>query len=187
MRLLCFFLPLTAEQMFCSKCGSSISPGSAFCNKCGTPVATRPPTTQTTPTTRRAEKAEKHEKHEKGEKGEKQEKSGGPLGGALVGGSVLIWLGITFYFQTIGVLSSNNSWAYFLLGMGVILMADGVVAAMQKRPAFIGLLIGGAAIALIGAGNILSSWQNLWPLFLILVGIAVIVGGFTARRRSPTP
>ena len=177
--------------MFCSKCGSSIAPGSAFCNKCGAPVATRPQTVQTTPGMGRVEMAEKHEKHEKREKGEKREKrekSGGSMGGALLGGSILIWLGVSFYLQTIGVLSASIWWAYFLLGLGVILIAYGLVRVLQAGPAYTGLLIGGAVLAFIGAANIVSSvWQDAWPLFLILLGVAVIVGGLTARRRSPTP
>jgi len=130
---------------------------------------------------------EKAEKQEKSEKKEKQEKSGGTLGGALVGGSILIWLGISFYLQSIGYLSWQNWWAYFLLGLGVILIADGLVGSLQRNPGFVGMVIGGGVLAFIGAASILSTWQYLWPLFLVLLGIAVIVGGITARRRSPTP
>lgn len=178
---------MPGDQVFCSKCGSSISPGSAFCGKCGAAVATRPPTTQAPMAPRRMERGEKHEKHEKGEKNEKQEKGGGSTGGALAGGSVLIWLGITFYLQRVGVLGADIWWAYFLLGIGGILIADGLVRSLQKDRAFPGLLIGGAVLVLIGATSIQSGWQDFWPLLLVVLGVAVIAGGLTSRRRSPTP
>lgn len=135
------------------------------------------------------EQSEKHEKHEKQEKGEKREKheKGGTMGGAFVGGSILIWLGITFYLQNIGYLASDIWWAYFILGIGVILIVDGLAGAIRKHPGYLGLLIGGAVLGFLGLSSILSLWQNLWPLFIVLLGAAVIVGGLASRRRSPTP
>jgi hypothetical protein len=186
---------LTSEQMFCSKCGSAIAAGSAFCSKCGAPVtstAQAPQAQLSWREQRRMERRERrmHEKQEKGEKaekGEKQEKGGGSMAGPLVGGSVLIWLGISVYLERIGVFSSNIWPAYFLVGLGLILVADGLVRSLQRDRAYFGLLIGGAVLVLVGATIIQSSWENLWPLLLVLLGVAVIVGGLTARRRSPTP
>jgi peptidoglycan/LPS O-acetylase OafA/YrhL len=136
---------------------------------------------------RRHEKGEKSEKGEKHEKEEKMEKGGSGMGGALVGGLVLIWLGIAVYLQQTGTFSSNDWSAYFLVGLGLILVADGLLRSMQGSRAFTGLIIGGAVLVLIGATVVQSSWQSFWPLILVIIGVAVIVGGFSARRRSPSP
>jgi hypothetical protein len=140
---------------------------------------------------RRAERYEKHEKHEKNEKGEKNEKNekggGGGMLGALIGGLVLIWLGATVYFQEVGYLGSNLWPGYFVLGLGVILLADAFVRVAQGFRGYIGLAIGGAVLVFVGLTVIESNWQNFWPLILVVLGVAVIAGGLTGRRRSPTP
>jgi hypothetical protein len=177
----CFLM--SERQAFCSKCGSPAVPGAAFCNRCGAPLGLGAQAAPA-PASRRYEKEEKHEKHEKGEKREKGE---GGMGGALVGGSVLIWLGITFYLMTIGYLGSQVWWAYFVLGIGIILLVDGLVRGLQRSRAFPGLVIGGAVLVLVGATAIQTGLQNLWPLVFVLIGALIIVGGLAGRRRSPTP
>ena len=103
---------------------------------------------------RRAERRERYEKHEKGEKAEKNEKQekgrGGGIGGALVGGLVLIWLGLAVYFQQIGYLSPNLWPGYFVVGLGAILLLDGLVRLAQGLRGYIGLAIGGAVLVFVG-------------------------------------
>jgi hypothetical protein len=184
---------MSGPAKFCRKCGMPLPEDSTFCPKCGTPVlvsATTTPLPSSGPTYgRRREKGEKHEKREKNEKNEKgNEKRGeeGGLLGALVGGSIVIWLGVTFYLQQLGYLASNDWWAYFIVGIGVILVLEGGFLFARGRRG-LGPIIGGAVLIFIGGSSILNAATNAWPLILVAIGVAVIVGGFAARRRVPSP
>lgn len=161
--------------------------GATFCPKCGTPVSTIGGVPGQQPY-RRNEKSEKREKHEKNEKNEKGR--GGSILGPLVGGLILIWLGVTFTLQQNGYLPANDWWAYFVAGIGAILIFEGLVLFAQGRTG-IGPIIGGAILMLIGLNYLVSLRYNyvnqLWPLIIVLVGVLVILGGLSARRRVPRP
>ncbi len=177
---------------FCHRCGAQLPQGATFCPKCGAAVAsaaTPQATTVQPSTTRRGEKSEKHEKREKDEKGEKGGGGGGMLG-ALVGGLILIWLGITFYLEQNGYLASDIWWAYFIAGVGAILVVQGVVV-YSRGHVGLGPLVGGAVLVFIGLTSIASrSFRleaQLWPLLLVALGIIVVFAGVASRRRVPTP
>lgn len=110
--------------------------------------------------------------------------------GALVGGLVLIWLGTTFFLEQNGLLSSEIWWAYFLAGVGAILVLQGAVI-YSRGHIGLGPVIGGVVLIFIGLGTIAAFNFNFvnkfWPLLLVAIGILVIIGGFTARRRVPAP
>ncbi len=178
---------------FCSKCGAQLSGGVSFCPKCGaavTPASAVQAVGQTQRIERR-EKGEKNEKHEKREKHEKHEKGGlQSMLAAVVAGAVLIWLGITFYLEQNGNLASDIWGAYFLAGVGAILILDGLVL-YSRRHAWLGPLAGGACALVLGAGSILGHEyrfsQDVWPLVIVALGICVIVLGMVARSRVPKP
>ena len=67
-------------------------------------------------------------KHEKNEKGR-----GGDITGPLTGGLILIWLGVTFFLQQNGYIASDNWWAYFLTGIGAILIIQGAMRFAKSR------------------------------------------------------
>ncbi len=181
---------MAANAGFCAKCGAQLTVGSAFCPKCGAPVAT---VAQATGAGRR-EKQEKHEKREKNEKQEKREKhekgTDAGLLYALVGGSVLIWLGVTFYLEQAGYLPSDIWSDYFLAGVGVILILDGLALYLRSR---VGLtpLAGGICALVLGVGTIAAHQfnytQEIWPLIIAALGVCVIAFGVAARRRAPRP
>jgi hypothetical protein len=134
---------------------------------------------------------EKGEKHEKREKNEKVEKGGaGGILGPLIGGLVIIWLGTTFYLEQNGYLASDIWWAYFISGVGVILILEGVLIYARGHVG-IGPIIGGAVLAFIGVSSIATSnfrfQAQVWPLFLIGIGVLVLIGGIFSRRRVPAP
>jgi hypothetical protein len=188
---------VSSENKFCHNCGAPLVPGAAFCARCGTSLTATTATPPSPPPSapqpeypyrrHRHEKQEKQEKYEKNEKGEKGGRGTGIIG-PLTGGLILIWLGITFYLQQANVVPFNqNWWAYFISGIGAILILQGILLfAMHRRP-FYGPLIGGAFLILIGVpfiGN--YNWGNVWPLFIIVIGVAILASAF-ARRRTPTP
>jgi peptidoglycan/LPS O-acetylase OafA/YrhL len=137
---------------------------------------------------RRRHRQEKQEKNEKGEKNEKNEKGrGGDLTGPITGGLILIWLGVTFFLSQNNYISSDNWWAYFLMGLGAILILQGVLRfGMSKRP-FIGSFIGGAVILIIGFSFVQGFSANLWPLILVAIGAAVLLSAVAGRQRRPAP
>jgi hypothetical protein len=179
-------------ESFCSRCGSRIPVGAGFCPNCGLAVSGPPSGQPQSPATpRRQEKYygrgyEKQEQHN--EKGEKNEKGrGGDITGAITGGLILVWLGVTFFLQENGYLASGNWWAYFIMGIGAILILHGVMrSAMSRRP-FVGSFIGGVVLIIIGFAFIQGFTASLWPLILVAIGVAVLVSAMMGRRRRPPP
>lgn len=201
---------MSSTSRYCHKCGTELPLGASFCPVCGTPVyAPSPtgPTSQPPPGTsapppftsppyydrrayrewrreqRRNEKGEKGEKNEKGEKGGE---SGGAVIGPLIGGAILIWLGLTFYLQQLGYLG-GNWWALFIVGIGIILILQGFLLYGRSHRPFFGPFIGGAILIIIGLSAYYNSVNNLWPLILVVIGLAVLASAFGYRRRTPPP
>ena len=184
---------MSDTSRFCHKCGAELPAGSSFCARCGTPVAGAAegvPGPQPTPYGARRyrnEKSEKQEKHEKEEKGEKS--GGGRRGnviGSIVGGLILVWLGITFYLQQIGTIPPSNWWAYFIAGIGVIIILQGILLYSMRRRPFYGPFIGGAVLLFVGLSFIYNAWGSFWPLILVVIGVAILVSAL-ARSRTPRP
>jgi len=116
---------------YCPKCGNKIEEDMSFCPKCGSPLKAAQPAPAPTPMYRRGEKEEKHEKQEKGEKAEKHEKRGSPFLGLLIGGAVLIFLGLLSYLQIQGYFRAEETGAYFLIIVGVLVVFGGLYAAVM--------------------------------------------------------
>lgn len=184
-----------SQSRYCHKCGSALPSGATFCPSCGTAVAAVPSVVQGAapaagPAPARHERHEKSEKQEKQEKREKNEKGrGGDLAGAITGGLILILLGILLYYATIGgtAITFGNFWQYLIIGVGVILVVQGIIRYGEKGTPYLGSFIGGAVMIIIGLGFISSNNLDLWPLILIVLGAAAIVSAFTVRRRIPVP
>jgi len=84
--------------------------------------------------------------------------------------------------------SWDNWWELFLIGLGAVLIVQGVIRYAQNRTSFIGTMIGGVIILLIGlVFYIGADVGDLWPLVLVVIGIAVLVSAVLGRRRVPTP
>jgi hypothetical protein len=179
---------------FCHKCGAQLPQGATFCPRCGAAAASSasPQSGPQQPATAwRNERREKHEKGEKHEKNEKAEKGGGGgMLGPVVGGLVIIWLGTTFYLEQNGYLASDIWWAYFISGIGVILILEGVVI-YSRGHVGLGPVIGGAILVFAGVSSIATSnfkfQTQLWPLFLVAIGFLVLLGGISSRRRVRAP
>jgi DNA-directed RNA polymerase subunit RPC12/RpoP len=179
---------------YCSKCGREVKDSDIFCPNCGASlkVAEKPARSAAY---RRGEKQEKNEKEERQEKQEKREKSekhqekrGGGVVGSVLGGLILVWLGISFYAGQQGIVPSTDWGSFFLLGLGAIIIARGVVAALQWKKVSLayGWFIGGAVVFMIGLSGTLGI-RNWWPLVLMAIGVAVIIGALAERSKNPRP
>jgi hypothetical protein len=136
---------------------------------------------------RRAERYEKYEKNEKLEKGEKG-RGRAAIVGPITGGLISIWLGATFYLQQENLLPSDNWWAYFLAGIGAIIILQGILQYALTQRGFYGSFIGGAILLILGIAFIYNyNFSFFWPLVLVVIGIAVLASAFTARRNRPIP
>jgi uncharacterized membrane protein YvbJ len=127
---------------FCAQCGAEVHEEMVFCPKCGAPLTAKMPGVAATPAHHRGEKDEKNEKTEKAEKREKEEKWEQPEKhekretaaiGPLIGGLFLIFLGLMFYLQVLGHRVWESAWAFFLIVVGVIIIA-GVLWAKRSFP-----------------------------------------------------
>ena len=179
----------SSGSAYCHKCGAELPVGSSFCPKCGTPItasAAEAPQAQYYRRGReyRHEKYEKQEKHEKNEKGEKGR--GGSIIGPVIGGAILIWLGLTFYLQQVGTFPAANWWAYFIMGIGIIIILQGVLLYSRHRRPIYGPFIGGAILFLIGLSFVYNAWNDFWPLIIVVIGIAILASAL-ARSRTPAP
>lgn len=170
---------------YCPKCGTEVTENDIFCPKCGAPikaVETRPRREE------KQEKGEKREKEEKREKAEKHEKRGVEVTAPIVGGLILIWLGITLFLAQYGTVSWDIWWAYFLVGLGIILIIRAILfAAIAKRIGLAyGSLVGGIVLLLIGSAAI-SGLKYWWAVLLVALGVFVILMALLQIRRTPRP
>jgi len=104
-----------------------------------------------------------------------------PLSG-VTGGLILILLGVLFLLTTLDYISWGDWWAYFVLGLGCILILEALirVARTGDRQPVTGKLIGGSVLIIIGAAYVFGmvTW---WPLILIAVGLVIIVTSLAQR------
>lgn len=133
----------------------------------------------------RGEREEKDEKHH-----EKEEKGRGDQLNAAVWGLIIIWAGLVFLADNMGVFSSLRggvpgtflfrfeAWSLIFLGAGVILLLEAVVRVLMPayRRAVTGTVILGIVFIAIGLGNLIS-WNVVWPLLLIGIGALILLRG----------
>ncbi len=172
---------------FCPKCGKENPEEAVFCSQCGQNLKA---TDKVVYRATRSEKNEKNEKDEGREKREKNEKNEGPgaMWGAVMGGLILLWLGVTFLLQQYNYLSSSNWWMWFVGGLGVILVLRGAMLYIQTSSwgASSGLMVGGAILIFIATASYMGV-NEWWPFIFILLGAFVIFGAMMARKRTPRP
>lgn len=111
------------------------------------------------------------EKEESKDKAAKTDRYSG-----ITGGLILILLGVLFLLSTHHYIAWYDWWAYFVMGLGVILILDFVVRAASgaERGAHTGKLVAGAVLIVVGASHIfgMSTW---WPLILVAVGLILLL------------
>jgi hypothetical protein len=135
---------------------------------------------------RRDEKGEKEEekRREKDEKSWDEKWREDPLS-AVVWASILVWVGIALLIGNLGVLDdvALDGWSLAFAGAGAILLLEALVryAIPTYRRPVLGSLILGLVFLTIGLGD-LGIWDAIWPLAIILIGVALLLRGFGWRR-----
>lgn len=117
---------------------------------------------------------------------------------AVVGAAILIWAGMVLLAGNLGILESLRNtvsdipglgvlgnirtWGLIFIGAGTIVLL-GVLARMAvpayRRPVG-GSIIFALILIALGLGNLVS-WNLLWPLILIGIGLAILLGGLLRR------
>ena len=169
---------------YCPVCGKEVSEDDEFCSKCQTSL--KEPRLR--PVRRREEKDEKDEKDERNEKNEKDEKHEDDQAGAITGGLVVVWLGVSFALRNMGYYPWADMGGVFLLGIGVILILRGL---WQYSKSGIldhgfGYLVGGAFVAFLGA-NIVFDIRDTWAFFVIGLGLIIVLRALMTRGSNPAP
>ena len=164
---------------YCPRCGKEVKEDDIYCPQCQAPLKVERPVYR-----RHDEKNERDEKREKSEKGEHEDKALG----TLTGGLILLWLGVSFLIREYGYVTWANWWAYFVLGVGAILILRGLMAYVKTSNWHVssGYFIGGAILALLGAGEIFNI-RNWWAVIIIVFGVYIILSGVMQRGRNPRP
>jgi uncharacterized membrane protein YhhN len=92
--------------------------------------------------------------------------------------------GTFLFLATQGYIKWEDWWAYFLLGLGVVFIAEALArqAVPEYRRPILGRLIAGLVLICIGASNIygLREW---WPLIIVVVGILLLAYGWQRLRK----
>lgn len=151
---------------------------------------------------------QKYEKQEKEEKDEKEvqkheEKTmeekwhRDPLG-TMIWALILIWAGLVWLGWNFGVLehyaflkrliASNGNieppiWSLIFLGAGVLILIEVVIRLVipTYRRSVIGSIIVAAIFLGIGLGDLVS-WNLIWPVVIIAIGLMIIIQGLFRRK-----
>ncbi len=103
----------------------------------------------------------------------------------ITGGLIVVWLGVAFLLRNMGFLYWRNWWAYFIFGIGVILILESIIRSTipQYRCGVTGKLMGGIILVAVG-GIFIYGARDWWPLIIIAVGIIIIFGTIWKFRSS---
>lgn len=136
----------------------------------------------------RSEKEEKDDSQWGGEKWGGEKWASDPLG-RVIFALIIIWAGVAFLLMNLtgdgeaflGI-DDENVWAVVLAGAGVIIWFEVLlrVAMPAHRRPLGGRIILGTILVVIGVGGAFD--VELWPLIIIAVGAAMLLGYFTGTR-----
>ena len=111
--------------------------------------------------------------------------------GSVIGALVLIWLGVVFLavqnpemVRLPFSISWDNVWAFFLVGLGALLILEALLRVMFPAPRrIVGPLIWGIILLVIGVAGLFPGMgvEKLWPLALIVGGLGLLLTNVLRR------
>lgn len=139
------------------------------------------------------EEEKRHEKEdEKREEKSAEEKwQRDPLG-TLIWAGIFIWAGVVLLASNLGYLDTwatqlgvpdLTAWNFVFLGAALLLVLE--IVLRLAIPAYRRPVVGTAIFALILFGIGLGDrfgWELIWPAILIILGLSILLRGFTRRR-----
>lgn len=139
---------------------------------------------------RKNEKQEKEEKDEK-DRGEREwdkgeQWSGGDALGPIIWGLIIIFAGLAFAAVNLGMypwLTWENVWSVIFIGAGLLFVLEVIIRILMptyRRPIRGRIILAFVALA-IGLGGLIG-WEVTWPLIIIAVGLAIVIGVFVRPR-----
>ena len=126
-----------------------------------------------------------HEKQE--EKSWEEKRRRDPLG-SIAWAVILIWAGVVFLasnmnlLETLGPIGLMDAWSLVFAGAGVIMIVMVFVRLLvpEYRTHVVGTLILGMVFLGIGLKDTFG-WNIIWPIVLIVLGLAFLFGGIFRR------
>ena len=103
--------------------------------------------------------------------------------------AIFIWGGLVAFAGTLNLFNYNwegHGWAVFLLGTGVILIGKVIIRVLipEYRRAIGGSLIIGFILLAVGISDLTGwSWDYIWPIILVAIGLSILLRGALRRRK----
>jgi len=133
---------------------------------------------------------ERRQEHEERRRERWERRRHDPIG-PIIGALVLIWLGVVFLavqnpemIRWPFSISWDNVWAFFLVGLGALLILESLLRVIFPAPRrIVGPLIWGIILLVIGVAGLFPSMgvEKLWPLALIAGGLALLITNVLRR------
>ncbi len=136
---------------------------------------------------RKNEKQEKDEKDRGEREWDKGEQwSGGDALGPIIWGLIIIFAGLAFAAVNLGMypwLTWENVWSVIFIAAGLLFVLEVIIRILMptyRRPIRGRIILAFVALA-IGLGGLIG-WEVTWPLIIIAVGLAIVIGVFVRPR-----
>jgi hypothetical protein len=136
---------------------------------------------------RKNEKQEKEEKDRSEREWDKGEQwSGGDALGPIIWGLIIIFAGLALAAVNVGMypwLTWENVWSLIFIGAGLLFILEVIIRILMptyRRPIRGRIILAFVALA-IGLGGFIG-WEVTWPLIIIAVGLAIVIGVFVRPR-----
>lgn len=109
----------------------------------------------------------------------------------LIGGIVILLVGVFFLLQNFGVgfFQLHNWWALFILIPAIAILSNAYraynAAGRQVTYYVRNQIVGGLLILAVALIFLLGmDWGRLWPVFLIVIGIGVMLNAFGGQKNA---
>ncbi|MBC7265138.1 MAG: hypothetical protein H5T64_12400 [Chloroflexi bacterium] len=127
---------------------------------------------------------EEEKRDEKEEKSWEEKWRRDPLS-AIAWACIFIWAGLVFLADNLGYLARFeplHAWSFIFIGAGAFVFLEAIARLLMPayRRGITGSLIFAVILIAIGLQS-LGGWSVIWPLVLIVIGVAMLLRGFIWR------